>query len=173
MTFKDLALLYEQQFLKCKYIIHTNENTIVLNGQPDNFMHLIGVEKYLPYSISKSKFYYECLEDDSISIKKIINQMQTDDKNIANIKSCYFYNIQNAIVNAKDLYYKDKNDYGICSEFKYKNKTKYHTILFKYDKSLGFCIPKSNQVDKDIKFSNVIKYKYNKRPILNVEIIKQ
>ena len=173
MTLQKLAELYKHQFIDCKYIIHTENNTLVLNGQPDNFMHLIGVEKYLPPNTKKAQFYYDCLNNKYSTIENIINQMQEqDDKNMASIKSGYFYNIQNAIMQASDLYYTEEVEYGVCSDFKFKNKIKYHTVLFKYDNSLGFCIPKSNQVDKDIKYSNVIKYKYGKKPIIKIEIIK-
>lgn len=173
MKLQDLAVLYKQQFIELKYIIETENKSIVIDGQPDNFLHLLGIEDYISPTIKKEQFYFDCLNGKFGNIEPIINGISDkSERNMAKIKTCYFYNIQNAIETVSCLYYKGDDDYGICSSFQYKNKIKHHTVLFKYDKTLGFCVPKSNQVDMDAKFSNVNKYKYDSEPITNIQVIK-
>lgn len=173
MTLKQLAILYQQYFIDCKYIITSETHNLAIDGQADNFLHLLGIEKYLPSNTTKEQFYYDCLNDKYKTFQSISSKMKTEDKNMANIKSCYFYNLQNSILQADTLFYKDDVEFGVCTQFQYKTKTKYQTVLFKYDKFLGFCVPKSNQTDMAEKYSNVFKYKYNSEPIIKVEIVKQ
>lgn len=174
MDLQNLAILYEQFFLKVQYEIKFDNDIITIKGYPDNFIHLLGLQDVIPATINKKDFFYECLNGTyKKSLNNLIQKVKNSPQfNMISIKSCYFYNIQNTILTSKELYLKG-DDFGFIICFNTSNGIqRWHTVICKYDRFLKHCVPKSNQVDKDKKYSNLMKYNYTVTPIISSQIIQ-
>lgn len=155
MDLYNLALSYKTQFLENYYLIKTNDNEIVIYSKPFNFLHLTGLQRCpsLPQYKNKEDFYFDCLNHKYPNSNYLINSLKNkSDKNIINIKICYFNNLQQTILNSKYLYI-NNNDRYTCNIISSNNKKRFQTCIFTYNNKYHCYMPKSNQVDIDKKYS--------------------
>ena len=157
MDLYDLAISYKTQFLDNYYLIKTQNDEIVIYSKPFNFLHLTGLQRCpaLPQYKEKEEFYSDCLNHKYPNSDLLVQSLKNkSDKNIVNIKLCYFKDLQQTILNSEWLYVNNDDRYT-CNVVASNNKQRFQTCVFTYNTKYNCYIPKSNQVDLDKKYSCV------------------
>lgn len=167
----DIASFYKKFLIDVNYKVScSNGNQYMIIGNPENFLHLTGLQDAVP-NLDPIDFYYDCINNKYTDVRTLIPS-STDKclKNKILIKANYFYNIQNCILLKGNLYICN-NIIAFCNDFSVGNKTKTHTVLFIYSKQLNAYVPLSNQIDKNSSYSWVNQKHYSFTPIDSIEII--
>lgn len=153
----DLAMSYKNQFLDNYYILETESTKIIIYSKPFNFLHLTGLQRCpsVAQYDNKSDFYFDCIDNKFSTVKSLIHSMNKDQQNMILIKTCYFYNLGQSILQSRYLYKNNKDAYT-CSAFLTRNNSRYQTFMCTYNNKFNCYMPKSNQVDIDEQHSCVI-----------------
>lgn len=166
----DLAVSFKNQFLDNYYVLKTDTRTIIIYSKPSNFLHLTGLQRCpsLPNYKQKSDFYFDCINNKFTTVKDLIQSLDKKQQNIIQIKTCYFYNLSQSILQSEYLYFDEENIYT-CSEFPTNNIKRCQTCICAYNCKYNSYMPKSNQVDIDKAHSCVSKY--DKEEILSAKCV--